>query len=501
MPDMLSNVLKVNQPINNGFDNNSVKNNPIVPGDTQIRNIVDPSKVMRTDGKEETDDKRFAFSAESNYGTFLQSLKGMPGLEELFSKLFIMDYQTLISTGIGESFAEQIASFMEMIKMDGGELLSFITGQAASAGKFKGPFFQALREVLNGTASVELRAGILEFLKKYSDMSSSDHLLKNILIEMGEMKPLMFQTDVEELEQLAARLKFTEDGDTSAPGGRQNTGLEGEKLPLAERMSQTIQENSRLLKEEILPFFSKYITKTHDLGKVRDIMTLITLNISRYVNGDKENLMQSFEKLFQFGDFRQRLGEIKEGNLDVILNRMLTEQRSSEKNVWTEKFVDLLRSGLNGEGGYESKVVFQNILNAMLLNESVYMPLLHVMLPVNLNGNLMFSEMWVDPDASGGQAVDEKEKSIRMLVKFDVKSLGYFEVVLNYQAGNVDMLVMYPPKLLSQEKNIRNGLSQLVSENGLSIQSLTVEQGRMPLSLTDVFPKIKEGRNSVDVRV
>ncbi|MEG0689546.1 MAG: hypothetical protein RR466_12765, partial [Hungatella sp.] len=83
------------------------------------------------------------------------------------------------------------------------------------------------------------------------------------------------------------------------------------------------------------------------------------------------------------------------GNLEAILNKMLLEQKDAGQDPWTEKLMSLMRSGLEGEGGYESKAVFQNVLNAMLLNESVYMPLLHIMLPVNLDGNIMFSELWV----------------------------------------------------------------------------------------------------------
>ena len=38
----------------------------------------------------------------------------------------------------------------------------------------------------------------------------------------------------------------------------------------------------------------------------------------------------------------------------------------------------------------EAKTVFANIINSLLLNESVYMPLLHLMIPADIGGRLMF---------------------------------------------------------------------------------------------------------------
>lgn len=486
MSDILSNVAKINQPVNGGYDNNSIRNSPSAHPGANIQNVIDPSRINRPDGKTENEEQRFAFNYESNYGKFIQSLKNMPGLSELFSKLLFVDAQNIITSGLGESFAKEIAAFMEMIKMDPDQLAGFLKNQTSANGQFGGAFFQALRDVLNHTGSIELRTGILKFLKHYSDMASSSHLMNNLQEELSMVKQYMFKSDAEQLQQIIDRLIF----------GRRDEGNGA-----LDTIDENIRHNSQILKEELLPFFSKYINRTRDMGKVRDIMTLITLNVSRYVNGSKEDVLQSFEKLLQFNDFNKKLGEIQDGNLEAILNRLLTERNQGEQNLFMERFITMLRSGVNGEGGYESKLVFQNIMNAMLLNESVYMPLIHLMLPLNISGNLMFSELWIDPDAQNGHQEEDEGQSIRMLIKFDIKDLGYFDLVMNYRQGNVDMFVNYPPKLASAEKQIRNGLSKLVIDNGLSFQSLTLEQCRKPLPLMEVFPKIAERRNSVNVRV
>ena len=70
-------------------------------------------------------------------------------------------------------------------------------------------------------------------------------------------------------------------------------------------------------------------------------------------------------------------------------------------------------------------------MSAFLLNESVYMPLQHFILPAELFGNLMFSEMWVDPDSGNEQENGrDGEKSRKMLIKFDIKDVGYFDMII-----------------------------------------------------------------------
>lgn len=45
----------------------------------------------------------------------------------------------------------------------------------------------------------------------------------------------------------------------------------------------------------------------------------------------------------------------------------------------------------------------------MLANESVYMPVMHAMLPMIISGVPVFSEIWVDPNEESGKQVRMKE--------------------------------------------------------------------------------------------
>ena len=83
---------------------------------------------------------------------------------------------------------------------------------------------------------------------------------------------------------------------------------------------------------------------------------------------------------------------------------------------------------LRGSGGAEAQEAFRQILQALLINESVYMPLNHIILPMDWNGKLLFSELWVDPDAEDNlhKGGSQKDNTMRFLFKVDIQGLGFF---------------------------------------------------------------------------
>ena len=144
----VADLLKVTTPLTG--TENSTRTNPIRENDPSIQNIVDPSKVVRPDGREgvSTDTQRKALNYESNYETFMQMVRDTPALTQMITDLIYSRMGIVVSSGMGENFTEEISNFMEMLKMTEGELVYFLKNQAASAVKFKGAFFNVLRQIL-----------------------------------------------------------------------------------------------------------------------------------------------------------------------------------------------------------------------------------------------------------------------------------------------------------------------------------------------------------------
>lgn len=466
----MSNILKVSVPTG-GMENNT-RTNPITVNDTNIQNIVDPSKVVKPDGQKTNSDRNMGANYESNFQSFVSNLRNQPELVETLKNIYFQ-MGSMVSSGIGEDFAAEIAKFLEMTQMSPEDAVKFLQEQGSQNNKFSSELFQLLKTVLNNTKSVELKTSILSFLKTYNDVSASGNTLKNIVSVLKSMSKYMPQTYRQGLLDAAANLEKN-----STLGAAEN--------------------NITVLKREIIPFLSAYTHRTHDMGRVRDFITILTLNTARYENGTMEKLLSEFQKMSSFQDFKKVFGDDQQAIFDAFLQELTSEKGSS----FADQLLNNLQRGLSGEGGYEMKTVFQNIMGAFLLNESVYMPLQHFVFPVELFGRQMFSEMWVDPDCGKRNGADpDGEKMRKLLIKFDIKDVGFFDLILLHQGNKLDLQLRYPEKYQMMEKEIKKGITELVNRNGMVCQKLFLTKSSVPVTLSEVFPQIYERKNAINVKI
>ena len=473
----MSNILKVTTPTV-GYDNNSVNNKPTPSQqaeDLSIKNPVEANRVGRADGRAESggNDGGRGIAYDSNFGSFIQSLRDLPRLSEAMSKMIFGGMANLVESGITKGTAEDIQAFFQMLNMSPEKLSEFLKSQMAGANRLQGPLFDVLRQIMDEATTVELKAGVLDLLKKYNDMSSGKHLMENIKGTLEDIEARMFKGDREGLMKLAMKLKpHTMDSNAA---------------------------NVRLLKEQIIPYMGKYVADNREMGKLRDLVTLVAFNTSRYESGSLDSVVQAFQRLMDFPTFQKHFkGMSAKDFRDMLAN--VDYDRAAGKNELTDKLLNIIRAGVKGEAGIENREAFVNVMRSMLVNESVYMPLMHVMLPVILDGVPMFSEMWVDPDEESGNP-GSKERGIKLLIKFDMKDVGFFDMMLYYEKGKIDMLIHYPDELSKHESDIRENIRKIMSRNNLDLEYLAVEQNKVPIQVSAAFPKIFERRNSINVTI
>lgn len=473
----MADVLKVTTPLS-GYDNSTIKNNPQAGQGVQIQNPVDPSKVTRGDNRTNSGgdgEQQLAFQYRSNFGTFLSMVKDIPDLSKVLTDIFFQGEEMLTGGVMGEEAAERIASFFKAAQMNEEDILPFLKEQAESSVRFKGGIFDQLRNAMADTNSVDLKADILNFIKKFNDMSSGKHILNDIFRTIKDMENYVYKQTKEQLEELLKEMKLSAgEGDTA--------------------------HNSALLKEKILPFLGRYIAMNHDMGTIRDKISLLTVLMSRYDNGDKEEVMQAFSKLTGYQGFRKFFGGMTLDQFGQLLGQIDMEQAAG-KNEWADKFLDFLRTGVNGGTGLENKQMFHQMLLSLVLSESVYMPLLHLTFPVNINGKKLFSEMWIDPDEEGSSTQSGVEQVARVFIKFDIRDLGQFKLLLLYGENSANLQLYYPEKMQKSEGNIQKGLKAILEKHCFRIDNMYLQAGGGPNSPVEVFPKIQERKNSVDVRI
>ncbi len=472
----MANILRVTTPPT-GYENNVRNNTQNQPDKMQIQNPVDPNRVVRPDNRSDANSQsgaQLSANYDSNFGTFVQLLRDTPQLTDTMSKLMFGGMANLVEAGIGPDTAEDISTFFQLLKMTDAELVEFLKNQMSGAVRFQGPFFALMRDALNNAPTVEQRAAILAFLKRYSDMSSGKHLMENMKDLLSDIKKYMFHEQREQLDQLTRGLNHR---------GPQDTG-----------------QNTARLQQDIIPFLAKYIAQTRNMGTLRDLVAQLTYNAARYENGDLDQLISDFKNLLKFPSFQKIFEGMDEEQLRELLMRMNFD-KAAGKSAWADKFLNIVESGIRGDAGLENRQVFENVVNGLLLNESVYMPVLHLMLPIELNGQLMFSEMWIDPDEDGTASTDPKERTAKLLIKFDIKDVGFFDLLMVYEKENVSVRLFYPEHLSSFESDIKKGMGEILDRNGLNCEYLGVEQAKGSIPVSSVFPKIFERKNAVNVTI
>ena len=475
----MSNILKVTTPLTERTNLNQMRPGQMQENDYRVQNPVITDKVVRPDRREDaagqSTDQKLQLNYESNFQAFVKSLGKNPDTAGAMVKLLQSGILFQAESGIGTNMAQEIANFLEMIATDQSGMFGIVGNQIAAASRFNGPFFELLRRVLADNTSRSLQQEILNFLKKYTDRTSAAHIqerMKNILQELeGRMLKAQAQALREKTERLFGK---------------------GAAIPSVGDIRQ--------LKEEILPFLNRYITATHDRGSLREMTAQLAQLVARYENGTRDGLLDAFQKMEGYAGFRKYFGVMEEGQIAQILDRL--ERDAGQGTNVNDRLLQLVRMGLNGAAGNEGRETAVNMLRSMLLNESVFMPVLHMVFPMNVDNRMLYSEMWVDPDAGRDEKADSgKGKAVKALIKFDIQDIGFFDLFLFYYDGKADMQLNYPEQYKKQEKQIKEQISRIFAERGIGFRSLVFGSSTESIPLSEAFPEIYVRRNTVNVRV
>ena len=479
MPDLLG----VTNPVPGHDSSNVNRNIPVSPSDTRIQNAPDPTRVGRPDNRTERQDTGDAAGAnqglryDSNFAAFLQRLMDTPGMNESLTTLFAMFEGMVVSSGIEEGTASEMGALLNMLKMDESGLGKFMFTQMSNGTRFGGALFAILRDAYSTSNSETVRSGILQFLKKYSDYSSTPHIQGNLLRTLTRLTRAI-----------------------PASWGSQ-------LLPMVSQLEELMHSGDRagalkLLQGSILPFLSGYTSKTNDMGLSRTLISMLALDISRLENGSEEGLLQAFHQLNSSPGLRERLGGLPDEALLRLVNNS-SFAKAAEGDKFANQLTRAAHKALQGGARSEVQEAFRNIVSAFLVNESVHMPLNHVLIPLEWNGKKMFSEMWVDPDTEENlkRGRGDKDNVRRFLFKIDIQGLGFFDMVLTNQRDRVDIQLFCPEKVAPFSQLVQGELSRILADNGLSAGAVQVQAMEKPLTISGVFPRIFEGENSINVKI
>ncbi len=472
MPD----ILRVTAPVQGKDTATKVQQQVNRESSLNVESLINPDRVPKNDGKTlyNGDKGQFSPNLKSNFDTFLQRINESPAMAEELSKLFFTKFGSIVNSGMAEGIVQEMAEYMEMMKVTDAELLEMLKGLQSSSIKFTGSFFDTIRNLLNsGKLNLESERMILAFLKRYDALTATNHTLENIRGNLINISNKMIGESKQELLELINMLSDIDiKGDNSS--------------------------NLQLLRERIIPLLAKYMTQVRDFGAIRENISLFVLNYAKYEIGNKEGFSESLNNLMNIPEVAHNVGKEM---ITEFVESIYRQANLDKMGNLQEKLVNILTQGLDGKAGSQNLQIFQNVLHSALLNESVYMPLLHMMLPVEYYGKKMFSEIWVDPNSSSSENGKEEGKAVKLFVKFDIQNLGFFEVIMLVEDKKVDMQLFYPEKLQEYRNKIKTGILTIIERNDMKFRSYQAKESVVPVPVSEVFPKIFEGRNVVNVTV
>ena len=509
----MSNILQVTTPVGDNGRNVINPHDPKNISDPQVQNPVDPTRVVRADGQtgQRAGDAMgegtyVVVDYESNFGAFIKKLGESSELPRLLEQLFQAEDAAVLfqDQDAAAPLLEQLFSAIQVNTPE--ELLAFLKSQQQQQAKFSGPFFDGLRKLLANNRSDTAKEAVLSFLRSYNSLSSGQHTLKQMKALTDDIGRLMFRQFRGEYEDIL------EEMDWNSPEGE-------------------TEANAAVLNQKLIPYLASYISKTHDYGPVRNAVMLFIFHAVKYEEGSKNRLMQLFDKIsrvrgfdqiFSKEDMDSSLAQLLFGTRKSIADgekefnqafKQLLEREGTEEkggleqlfssvgkrdNAFADAFSRLVAKGANGEAGLENIQQFYNIINGMLVNESVYLPLIHLLLPFRFEDQQVMSEMWVDPD-SGTE--NEEGRRIKMLLKFEIRHLGRFDLLLTMENRQVGMQLYVPPALKERAEVISRDVGGIFKKCGLNINRMLVREKTGEIKVTDAFPEIREKERTINVRV
>lgn len=466
-----------------GYDsanNNRTQLTPSRAGDPQIQNVPDPTRVGRADGRTDQQGANDALQSDvlrydSNLQTFLEQLRQTPELTQALAKSILILRGMVVTPGLQQGIAREMAQLLEMLRLDEKGFRQMFMEQVRGGNRFSGALFSLLRQAYGQLSSGQARQAILEFARRYGDFSSTGHIGKSMLSILKQMSDYLPQSWRGQLEQMTARLE---------------NGLE----------AGARGENIALLQQEIIPYLGRYVERAHDLGPLRALLNLLVLNTARYENGAEGQLLLAFRQMQGYSELLAGLNQLD----DSAILKLLRENdftRASD-SAFAQSLAQAADQALKGVYGNDAKESFAEIVRSMLVHESVYMPLNHMLFPVEWDGKMMYSELWVDPDAEEEPSKENPSgEKVQFLFKLDLESLGFLEITLAARKEQVELQVCGPDAVSVNSSVIARDLNDILQRHQLTGKNIRVSKLETPLALSQVFPNLFEGKRGVNVKI
>ncbi len=165
-----------------------------------------------------------------------------------------------------------------------------------------------------------------------------------------------------------------------------------------------------------------------------------------------------------------------------------------------ENMLDFLLKNINDPSLKSLAAIDRSdMIQGLLTAPGVFTPLLHFLVPMNLDGLKAFGELWADPDA--GKNSETGEDDSHLFLCFEIEEAGYFEMEVYTHGKNINVSIMCPAGTEKNYSSLKDTVPAIASACGYNAEKTMVGALRRKRELNEVFPKINERRSGLSVRI
>lgn len=226
----------------------------------------------------------------------------------------------------------------------------------------------------------------------------------------------------------------------------------------------------------------KYLPEFDKSQSVFDAFEEIVTGMAR------KNELPDHDPLPEQQNAQQRLDENVQKNNSNVTNTMKSLTQYIEHNI--------NHPALKTIDNFNAANLLQSILNA----PGVMTPLSHFIIPLQVGVTKAFGELWVDNDSENHSAAGEGgAKNHHLFLTFDVDAIGRFEVDIYAHDKDISMSILHPRSYTEKAHELAEKIGSIASASGYHSENVHTGVLKTAHTLTEVFPKLYERRNSFNV--
>ncbi len=229
------------------------------------------------------------------------------------------------------------------------------------------------------------------------------------------------------------------------------------------------------------------------------------------MKGGVNTLLRNFENDKNLNTLIDRLSVIvnRMENLDAkitiaqSINQVLSQMALAEginyrPPTTMENMLDFLVKNINDPSLKSLSAMNRGeMLQGLLTSPGVFSPLLHFLVPMNMDGTKAFGELWADPDAGNGEPGSENDK--HLFLCFEIEEAGYFEMELFSRGKSINVSLLCPAGSERKYLPLKEMIPVIASANGYSAEKMIISPLKKKRDLNRVFPKLNDRKNGLNV--